>query len=74
MEGQIWFIIIAQGIICAGLSANIAWKKGHSGLAYLLAGFLFGIFGLIAAAGLPYYAETPRRVLSRTTSHKRAAI
>jgi len=44
----LWFTVIS-GV----LASNIASAKGWSGLNWFLAGFLFGPFGLVAAAGLP---------------------
>lgn len=49
---HIWIAIIAQGLICAFLCSEIARKKGYSS-AYWLWGLLFGVFGLIAMAGMP---------------------
>ena len=46
-------IIIADAIICGILSSYLADKKGYSVGGWFLVGLLFGIFGLIAAAGLP---------------------
>ena len=49
-----WCLLIAilDGVICAGLASYVAEKKGYSSGAWLAYGFLFGILGLIAAAGL----------------------
>jgi len=51
-----WIIIILiyQAIVCGALAGKVADKKGHSSGAWFAAGFFFGIFGLIAAAGLPF--------------------
>ena len=46
-------LIILHAIICAALASNLAQKKGYSLGAWFACGFFFGIFGLIAAAGLP---------------------
>jgi HEAT repeat protein len=55
----IWIIILAlQAIICGLLAMNVAEHKGHSSGAWFGAGFFFGIFGLIAAAGLPINQST----------------
>lgn len=49
----VWIIVlILQAIVCAALSSTIAKNKGHSGDTWGMVGFFFGIFGLIAAAGL----------------------
>jgi hypothetical protein len=49
----IWIILILQAFICGILASNLADHKGHSGGAWFATGFFLGIFGLIAAAGLP---------------------
>jgi HEAT repeat protein len=46
-------IVLLDGIICAGLASYVAEKKGYSSGSWGACGFLFGILGLIAAAGLP---------------------
>jgi HEAT repeat protein len=48
-----WIILVLQAFICGILSSNLAEHKGHSTGAWFASGFFFGIFGLIAAAGLP---------------------
>lgn len=53
-----WVGLILSAIICGFLSANIAEKKGHNSTNWGLCGFFFGIFGLIAAAGLPIKQRT----------------
>lgn len=45
--------VIAQAIISGVLASNLAQKKGYSSGAWFVCGFFFGIFGLIAASGLP---------------------
>ncbi len=45
--------VLINAVICAGLAAYIADKKGHSGGSWGFCGFVFGLLGLIAAAGLP---------------------
>jgi hypothetical protein len=47
--------LFVMGVICGGLSTNLAIKKGHSAGAWFACGLFLGIFGLIAAAGLPNY-------------------
>jgi HEAT repeat protein len=46
-------VIIIDALVCAGLAANIAEKKGYSSGAWGACGLFFGVLGLIAAAGLP---------------------
>jgi hypothetical protein len=48
-----FFLVLVIACISAGLSSSIASAKGWSSLSWLVAGFLFGPLGLIAAAGLP---------------------
>jgi len=48
-----WVGLILSAIICGFLSADIAAKKEHNSTNWGLCGFFFGVFGLIAAAGLP---------------------
>ena len=56
MDIIVWGWAIAAfvyAVICGGLSADLADKKGYSVGAYFAIGFFFGVLGLIAAAGLP---------------------
>jgi HEAT repeat protein len=53
LASLIWVFIILQAFICGFLSANLAEKKKQGYGAWFAAGFFFGIFGLVAAAGLP---------------------
>lgn len=48
-----WIILVLQAFISGILSSNLAEHKGHSTGAWFATGFFLGIFGLIAAAGLP---------------------
>ena len=48
-----WVILVLQALICGFLSMDLAEKKGYSSGTWLAIGLFFGIFGLIAAAGLP---------------------
>lgn len=48
-----WVILVLQAFICGGLSSNLAERKGYSYGVWFASGFFLGIFGLIAAAGLP---------------------
>lgn len=45
--------VFVYALICGGLSADLAEKKGYGVGSYFAVGFFFGILGLIAAAGLP---------------------
>lgn len=49
----IWVILILQAFICGFLAMAVAEQKGHSTGVWFASGFFLGIFGLIAAAGLP---------------------
>jgi hypothetical protein len=46
-------ILFVQAVISAILSNHLADKKGYEATPWALAGFFFGVLGLIAAAGLP---------------------
>ena len=48
-----WAWLLFTAIICGGLSGRLADLKGYDKTNWMLAGFFFGILGLIAAAGLP---------------------
>ena len=48
-----WIILVLQAVICAFLAMNVAEHKGYSSGAWFGAGFFLGVFGLIAASGLP---------------------
>jgi hypothetical protein len=45
--------IVIDAVASACLSYSLAKKKGQDATAWSVCGFLFGILGLIAAAGLP---------------------
>ena len=48
-----WVSVVVQAV-CSGILASIlADRKGHSEGAWFAAGLVLGVFGLIAAAGLP---------------------
>lgn len=47
------FIIFVTSTICAILSGSLAEEKGYPVWVWIALGFFFGLFGLIAAAGLP---------------------
>lgn len=53
LGGLIILIYVVSCFVTGGLSFVLAVNKGYSPGAWFLCGFLFGIPGLIAAAGLP---------------------
>lgn len=57
-----WVVVVIQAV-CSGILASIlADKKGHSEGAWFAVGLFLGVFGLIAAAGLPdIYARQRHR-------------
>ena len=59
-------LIIAQALISAFLSMDVAEKKGYSSGSWFAVGFFFGIFGLIAAAGLPVNIRGSKNELLKT--------
>ncbi len=59
-------VLVAMGLICGFLSMSLAKKKGHPVGSWFACGLFLGIFGLIAAAGLPNYtvlgeSEKPKK-------------
>jgi hypothetical protein len=50
---DIIIVWVAQCLICAIFSAIIGAEKGRSGGGYFFCGLLFGVLGLIFAAGMP---------------------
>ena len=48
-----WIAFAVSAIACSLLSGYVADSKGYNSGPWLLVGLLLGIFGLIAAAGLP---------------------
>ena len=48
-----FFTLIFASLVSGGLASNLASKKGYGTGNWFLCGLFFGIFGLIAAAGLP---------------------
>ncbi len=50
--------LVAQAVISGGLCSYLAEQKGYGTTAWLVAGFLLGVFGLIACAGLPVANES----------------
>lgn len=51
------FLAIYFWLVCAFLSGGVAQAKGRSGILWFIVGLLFGLFGLIAAAGMPTWRE-----------------
>jgi hypothetical protein len=51
MEPTLLLLVLCT--VCGGLSALVAGTKGWNESVWFLIGFLFGPFGLIAAAGMP---------------------
>ena len=49
--------VIAQAVICGGLCVFLANQKGYNPNAWFFVGFLFGVLGLIACAGMPAVLE-----------------
>ncbi len=61
-----WVILlIVQAIACAALSGYLANQKGYNGESWGFIGFFLGIFGVIAAAGLP--VKNNKETLSKMT-------
>ena len=48
-----FFVLLLIGVACAGLASSVASAKGLNAGVWAVTGFLFGPFGLIAAAGMP---------------------
>jgi len=48
-----WVGFVISALVCSALSAHVASVKGHGFGSWVIIGFLFGVLGLIAAAGLP---------------------
>ena len=46
-------VVLVVHLISAGLSKTVAGQKARNSNRWLLAGFLFGPLGLIAAVGMP---------------------
>ncbi len=55
-------IEIVVGIICACYCGHLAKEKGYSEAAWGWGGFFFGIFALIAVAGLPDRKEEAPKI------------
>jgi|GEM_PF-6983657 len=55
----IFFIgYIVYGLVCGFFCARVMQAKGYNEIAWFFGGFFFGIFALIAAAGMPMAGET----------------
>ena len=52
-----WVGFVVSAFACGVFSAHLADTKGHNSTSWLILGLLFGVFGLIAAAGLPMRQE-----------------
>lgn len=52
------YIVLILWLICAGVSARMASKKGYSYYAFLAIGLVTGIIGLIVAAVIPDRSNT----------------
>jgi hypothetical protein len=48
-----WSLVLIQAVICSLFCSFIAGQKNRDSTGWLVLGFFFGIFGLIAVAGLP---------------------
>jgi uncharacterized membrane protein YbhN (UPF0104 family) len=48
-----WSLILIQAVICSLFCSFIAGQKNRDSTGWLALGFFFGIFALIAVAGLP---------------------
>ena len=53
MDWKLLLLIAASHLASAFLAATIARQKARNSNRWLLAGFLFGPLGLIAAVGMP---------------------
>lgn len=72
MNASVIALVAFQALACGGLSANLASKKGYESGVWFAAGFFLGVFGLIAAAGLPVRlgAERDLAELRRAATQK----
>ena len=57
--------LVVQAVISGGLCSYLAARKGYSAVAWCVSGFLFGVLGLIACAGLPEVHKEYRPALKR---------
>ncbi len=64
-SGLIWFLVFLQGAVSGGLSAWVASEKKRDAVPCFFIGALFGIFGLIAIAGLPRKQTWERPMASK---------
>lgn len=52
------YFVLILWLICAGVSARMAYKKGYSYYAFIVIGLVSGIIGLIIAAVIPDRSNT----------------
>ena len=57
VAGSVGFAMVYAWLACAFLSAAVGQAKGRDGFVWLLGGLLFGLFALIAVAGMPTRQE-----------------
>ena len=48
-----WIGTLVHSAVCCGLAYKLAKVKGHDEVEWAWYGFLFGLFGLLGAVGLP---------------------
>lgn len=53
MDWMLLLLIVASHLASAFLAATIARQKARNSRSWFVAGLLFGLMGLIAAAGIP---------------------
>lgn len=53
IQTDLYVMVFIYSAVNAGFSSLVAAAKGHRSVTWMLAGFFFGIFALIAAVGLP---------------------
>ena len=54
-----WIGTLIHSAVCCGLAAKLAKVKGHDEVEWACIGFFFGLFGLLAAVGLPGHHNEP---------------
>lgn len=68
-----WALAISQ--IVAGLfSAYVASEKRRNGWVWLLAGLIFGLFALVAVAGVPALAQTSEATAGEGIAKEREPV
>jgi hypothetical protein len=50
---DLWAMVLIQAVICSMFCSFVAGQKNRDSTGWLVLGFVFGIFALIAVAGLP---------------------